>query len=354
MASKLIGTPIPLVFGPVIGAPAYRTSAGNWKFADVTFNAILATIDVYDKDGNTFAHGGVETDGTFTGADTTDKLYVDCEQSSVTNGLDIISDILENYENVTFNSTNYDTVEWNNEKVNVKDMGVWIGKGNLMSSVDVIELICTSENGIFDVLADGKFTFRKYNADRIPEFEIFEDELLDDPAIIYDTEEFLSSVKIEFSNDWLNKDPQIYTNSDFEAEVFGRYRNYAERTIETALTSSTDAAILSDSVMELSKFVFPSLKLTTKTQNVGMRILDNILYTYSRQNGSSIIGRSRYQVLGVTLNLSAYEMNMTIKQIKEDDSSINQMILGETETDMILGETGIAMILGIPYWTQGE
>jgi len=42
------------------------------------------------------------------------------------------------------------------------------------------------------------------------------------------------------------------------------------------------------------------------------------------------------------------------KQIAEDDSTLNEMILGETETDMILGETGTGMILGIPYWTQGE
>jgi len=333
MDSKLIGTPIPLIFGSVIGVPAYRTSAGNWQFADTTFNSILATIDVYDKDGNTFAHGGVETDGTFTGADTTDKLYLDCEQSSVANGLDIISDILENYENVTFNSSNYDVVEWTQEKNSVLDEGIFIGKGNLMSSVDVIEQDCTDNQGVFDVLADGKFTFRSYNPNKTPIFEIFEDELLDDPSIKYDSEEYLSSVKVEYSMDWLNKDPEIFTNSDFEGEVFGRYRQYKERTFETALTSETDAETLTDSIMELSKFIFPIIKLTTKIQNINMRILDNILYTCKRQNGSIIIPRSRYQVLGINLNLSNYEMSITIKQIAEDDNIYIILDGGDSTTD---------------------
>lgn len=333
MDSKLIGKPIPIIFGTVIGVPAYRTSSGNWKFADTTFNSILATIDVYDKDGVTFSHGGTETDGTFTGSDTTDKLYVDCEQSSVANGLDVISDILENYENVTFNSSNYDTVEWNQEKVNVSDAGIWIGQGNLMSSVDVIELICTQENGIFDVLADGKFTFRKLNLNRVPTHEILEDELLDDPSIKYDSEEYLSSVKVEYSLDRLNKEPEVFTNSDFQGEVFGRYRQYKERTFETALTNSTDAETLTDSIMEISKFIFPIIGLTTKTQNIGLRILDNMIYTYTRQNGNEILARSRFQVLGINLNLSSYELGITVKQIREDSNIYIILDGGTPETD---------------------
>lgn len=354
MDSKLIGLPIPLIFWSVIGVPAYRTSAGNWKFADTTFNAIDSGISVYDKDGGAFGHGGVETDGTFTGADTTDKLYVDCEQSSVSNGLDVISDILENYENVTFNSTNYDTVEWNKEKNNVMDAGIWLGRGNLKTSVDIIEQICNDNNGIFDILADGKFTFKTLDEDGVPVTEIYEDELISDPQIIYNADKYLSSALIEYSKDWLNKESEIYTNTDFEAEVFGRYRQYKERTFKTALTSEADSITLSNSIMELSKFIFPGLKLKTKTQHIKLRVLDNALYTYSRIDGSEIIARSRYQVLGVSLNLSAYELNIEIQQIKEDDSTLNQMILGETETDMILGETETDMILGIPYWTQGE
>ena len=320
MDDKYIGTPIPLIFGPVINVPAYRTSAGNWKFADTTYNSILATIAVTDKDGVTFAHGGTETDGTFTGADTTDNLYVTCEQSTVANGLDIISDILENYEGKTYNTTNYDTVEWELEKAGVLDEGLWIGKGNLMTSIDVIEQVCTDNQGVFDVLADGRFTFRSYNPDRIPSHEIFQDELLDDPSKTEDPEEYLTSVKIEYAKDWNSKDFELYTNEDYQAEVFGRSRQYKEQVFTTALTSETDATALSESVMELSKVILPAVRFNTKTQNIALRVLDKLMYTFSRQNGNSVIARSKYQVLGISLDLVNYEMGLDIKQIETDDN----------------------------------
>jgi len=313
------GTPKPLIFGSVINVPAYKTSSGNWTFADTSLLNIDSGITVIDKDGATFSHSGTGVDGTFTGTDTDDKLYVTCSQSTVENGLDIITHILGNYENVTYNSANYDTTEWELEKASVKNEGIWIGKGNLLSSVDVVEQICTDNQGVFDVLADGRFTYRSYDPDRTPSIEIFEDELMDDPSISYDSKEYLSSVKVEYSTDWLTKEPELFTNSDYEAEVFGRYRQKKERSFKTALTSSADAESLTENIMELSKFIYPTIKLTTKTQNIDMRVLDNILYTYARQNGKEILPRSRFQVLGVNLNLSSYEMGITIKQIEADD-----------------------------------
>jgi len=172
------------------------------------------------------------------------------------------------------------------------------------------------------VLADGRFTFRSYNPDRIPSHEIFQDELLDDPSKTEDPEEYLTSVKIEYAKDWNSKDYQIYTNETYQAEVFGRARQYREQVFTTALTSETDATALSESVMSLSKVIFPTLGLTTKTQNISMRILDNILYTYGRQSGDAIINRASYQVLGITLDLINYEMSMIIKYIKEDSTTV--------------------------------
>ena len=334
MDNKLIGIPIPLIYGPGVKVPAYKTSSGHWKFADTTYNNIDSGITVYNKKTEaTFSHSGTGADGTFTGADTDDKLYVTCSQSTKKNGLDIITDLLETYEGIDYNSSNYDTTEWETEKAGVMDEGIWIGKGNLKTSADIIEQICTDNQGIFDVLADGRFTYRSYNPDRTPSIEIFEDELLDDPSIKYDSEEFLSSVKVEYSKDWLEKESEIFTNDDYESEVYGRYRQYKERTFETALTSETDAETLTDSIMEISKFIYPIIGLTTKTQNIGMRILDNILYTFARQNGNEILARSRFQVLGVQLDLTNYKMGITIKQIESDDNIYHIFDGGDSTTD---------------------
>jgi hypothetical protein len=317
MDSKLIGTPIPIAFGSIIKAPAYKTAAGSWKFCDTTFNAVDSGILVQKEDGQTFAHTGTGVGGTFTGTDTDDKLVVTFSVSVVENGLDIISDILENYENIDFNNNNYDTTEWNAEKANVPDSGIWIGKGNLMSSVDVIEQVCVDSNGIFDVLVDGRFTFRTYDANRASSSEYLEDEVMNIPTIEYDAEEYLSSAKIEHSKDWLTKEPELFTNDTEESEVYARYRQYKERSFSTTLTNAADAEALSDEIMEQSKLIKPKIDLLTKTQKIGIRILDNITYEYKRRNGKVIVNNALYQVLGVDLNMSSYEITTSIKYIKD-------------------------------------
>ena len=64
-----------------------------------------------------------------------------------------------------------------------------------------------------------------------------------------------------------------------------------------------------------------------------MRILDNILYTFARQNGNEVLARSRFQVLGINLNLSSYEVGITIKQIEEDDNNYSIIDGGTPATD---------------------
>ncbi len=227
---KIVGIPIPIAFGPAIKAKSYKTATNTWKFADTEFNPVESGIIVYNDDDTIFSHGGTETDGTFTGTETgteeDNKITVSFIQNvsgtGGSNGLDVISDVIENYELIPFNSFNYDLDEWNSEKGNVSSEGIWIGQGKLLSTVEIIEQICTDSQGIFDVLADGRFTFRTFQANRKPNYEISEDELLDDPSIIYDSEEFLSSAKVEYSRNLKTNNTEIFTNSDFEAEVFGR------------------------------------------------------------------------------------------------------------------------------------
>ena len=250
------GKPVPIAFGAVTNGRAYRTGVKAWTFADVTFNTIDSGITVVDKDGATFAHTGTGVDGTFStaGTDTTEKLYVTFTQSSVANGLDVISDNAANYEGIAFNSSNYDTVEWTGEKYGVLDMGLWIGDGNLMTTADIVEQVCNDNQGIFDPLADGRFTFRTLNPKRVPTHEIFEDETLDDGSMIHPTDEVLSSIKVAYSEDLLEKQDRYIHNLDYQDEVYGIMGEYREqpKPYKTRLTSKADAQTLSVKIMDQS------------------------------------------------------------------------------------------------------
>ncbi len=318
---KLDGIPVPVTFGPSTQAPAYKTSSGNWTFADTTLNAIdaLSVGDVIKEDGTTFTFGGTGTNGTFTGTDTDDKLFVTFTQSVVDNGLDVISFILENYENIPFDTLRYDLTEWNAEKPNVKDMGIWLGQGRLFNSIDIITKVCQDNQGIFDVLADGRFTFRTLDPDKDPVAEIQLDEILDIPKRVDDPTEVLSRVIIEYSENLKDELHQIYTNIEFQESVYSKFENYPEKVFTTNIINETDAVSLSDDVMSLSKDIFPSINLNTKTQYIELRLLDLILYTYARIDGKILIPRSRYQVLLLSFDLMDFEISIGIKQIREDD-----------------------------------
>ena len=338
MDDKLDGTPIPIAWGSIINAPAYKvTNTGGTEtfiFYDDEFNAVDSGIVVVDKDGVSVTTAGTETDGTFTTSSTEDKLYVSFNVD-IPNGLDIISDGLANYENKDFNVFNYDVNEWNLEKQDVRDAGIWIGKGNLMEMVDVIELVCVSNNLIFDILPDGRFTARKFRPEKTPTHEIYQDEIIGEASLAYNPREYISSIKIEYSEDILEKESELYTNTDFEAEVFGRYgqRKETRKPIKTVLTNQTDAISLSNEIMEQSRIIKPTVTLTTKMQNIQLRILDNVMYEHKRQNGKVIVARSRWQVLGITLDLTGYTMTITIKQIEEDDNIYRILDGGDSESD---------------------
>ncbi len=321
---SLVGVPIPLIFGPVEKIPAYKTSSGNWTFADTTLLNIDSGITVTKEDDSIFSHSGTGTNGTFTGSDTDEQLYVTCSQTTKVNGLDVISFILENYENRPFNALNYDITEWNNEKTNVKNIGIWLGRENNLSSVKIIEQVCNDNNGIFDVLSDGRFTFRTRDIDRASSTTFLLDELLPSgkiPEVKYNSKELLSSVKIEYAKNWKTNVFRLHTNLDFDTEVFSRYRQRQEKPFKTFLTSLEDAIVLSDLIMETSKTIVNTLSLTTKTQKIELRILDNATYTYGRRDGTIIISESKYEILGVNLNMNSYKVTTTIRFLKKINGS---------------------------------
>jgi hypothetical protein len=363
MDEDLEDTPIPIAFGSVTGGLAYRTSTANYIFCDTEYNDVTSGIYVYNEDGTEIPTLSTGTDGTFvvdyegdysasttyaiddivysedeeglyiavaasTGQDVTDddyweelvsdsdNVYVDFTVS-VTNGLDVIANLLENYQGIEYNSSNFNTAEWEEEQPDIFDVGLWLGDGEELTTIEVIEQICTDNQTIFDVMKDGRFTARSFDQYRESTYEILEDELLSDPSIDYESEEYLTSIDIDYSYDYLSEEYSNYSNTDYQDEVYGRYRTYATESFETWLTNSDDAAALSEKIMDQSKYIQPKVTLKTKMQNIGMRILDNIYYTCSRQNGNNVIPRSLYQVQSISLDMINYEMTFIIKKIRE-------------------------------------
>jgi len=325
----LVGTPIPIAFGNQTKAPAYRVAAGSWVFFDNEFFDVDSGITVYKEDGTIFAHSGTGVDGTFTGTDTTEELTVSYSVSSNKNTLLAIELTLDYYEGVVFSSATYDTTEWEFEKNRARSFSLWIGKGNIIKTNKLIEKACVINQGIFDILGDGRFTFRKSDDSREAFAEIMDDELIAPwPKRDYEIDEYLSSVRVDYGKNLLDGKTLLYRNTEFQELVKGRYGQYNEKPFELDMDDFDEVKAMTDDVMEFSQFIFPRLKISTKIQHVQARILDNVIYEYKRRNGNIYIPRALWEVLSITINLTALELRFGVRFISEtipepEDSGVN-------------------------------
>ena len=333
---KFDGTPVPLKFGKSLTRLAYRTSAGNWTFADTTFNSIDATIVVVDKDGATFSHGGTETDGTFTGADTTDQLYVTCTQSTVQNSLDVISHCMENYNGITFNSINFDTIEWAVERAAVNNLDISIDKANLQTTAKLMDIVSGQNQGVFDPLPDGRWTFRTQDPNRVPTHEIFIDEPLPGgDSLRHPSDLILSSVTINYAFDGLTKEWRAHTNKDFEDFVFAIANEFKDRVkpLEAFVATKAEAVALSEKIMLQFKDMPNIVGVKTPIYNYTAKILDNVMYNFQRPDESEIVARSRYTIIGVSFNTQNFTMQFILKQIETDNKIYMILDGGDSTTD---------------------
>ena len=214
----------------------------------------------------------------------------------ITNGLDVIKDMLLSYEEITYIAANYNLIEWAAETLLAENVGLYVETATPMN--ELIESICQSLQGIFLVQGNGLYTFRSWDADRDPERIISEDEFQGDPEIVYPPEEFLSSAKINYSRDHDENKFRAYTNMDHETEAAGLHHRYEQGEYDTLLTTETDAIAISEEIMLRCKYINPTVSRRILTYP-DFEIMDFVVATIMRNESTTIIPIAIYEVVGV-------------------------------------------------------
>ena len=303
--------PKPLAWGAVRNAPCIclnkdetTPASYTYLFLDTTDHAAGALTQVY-AGGVAVAHGGESlANGTFTLTTTLaddGKAEVTADFTGfdgITNGLDVIKDILTEYADVTYSATTYDTTEWAAEQTDAANIGLWLGQGNEKKISEVIELIGTSLDGSFLVLGDGRYTFRSWDSSRASVYTILQDEILGEPAIEYPPDEYLSSVVVLYSPDNNGGDSLRVENTDYETAAANTYKRYEQKEYETVLTSSSDADDLAEAIITRRKAIVPTVKLSLALYP-DFEIMQFVTATILRNSGTTIIPESVYEVVEI-------------------------------------------------------
>jgi hypothetical protein len=233
----------------------------------------------------------------------------------IENGLDVLKDVLANDLSIAYTSANYNTTEWDYEtNNNALDVGYFIDDDIAVSTL--IERICISLNGIFEVQDDGLFTFRIYDSDRVPVLEIEDDEWLGEPNIDIDATQYLSQVTVRYDRNVNQNYYRRVVYDDEEAAILAKFQVSKSRTIETGLTSEADATIKAQRIMEIAGDITPIVSWKTKTQNITLNIMDFIYASVNRIT-SEVVPRSKWEVIGIRKGTVDAEVQLTLRQVAE-------------------------------------
>lgn len=325
---KNANKPIPLLYGAcdnviVICTNEEESSPASYSFkiCDTTDRAITA-IDTVRVNGVVLSAATISlTAGTFTLSTanyapgktvTADIRGYASGGTLISNGLEILRDILANQLSRPYGTTFYNTTAWASAESVAANIAIFIA--DAVEGWKVIEDISYSLHGNFIVQDDGKFTFRTYDATRPIDQTIAYWELLDDIfEVAYNTDEVLTSCRIGYDKNW---DENIFTdlihNPD-EATIADKFKFYRERSFETLLTASGSATTFAEAIMAISDDVRPIFRARTKMQSIDRELSDLVSIEYKPEN-RDFLGWMTAEVIGKTVDLDAMTVELTLRK----------------------------------------
>lgn len=319
----------PVAYGKIYNAEAIclneeDASAADRIFliCDTEFNIVDSLDTIYVEGVETALTGSTDlTAGTFTMTkasvfDAFDAVTIDFTITPSYDGIDIILDLMLNYNDYPFIDSLWDTAEVN--AASSRTTSLYIDKGKSELSKE-IESVCVDIDARFFMKNNGLYTIRIYDEDRTPNTrEIPDIEWMNFPSIDNNGSEFLSSVIISYNKNEKNGTWTLYENTDFIDEVFDRYKKKKVGEYNTNLTSLTDAQDKSDTIMNISKNVQDVIERKCNWNNFGIEPTDFVVCSpLNRPSEESV--RGVYEVLKVTSNLKDFNIGLSLRYVKEAD-----------------------------------
>ncbi len=241
--------------------------------------------------------------------------YVDNGNDAIENNLDVLKLVVSEFLGIVYIGDNYNTTEWAAEAAGVFDIGIFINDDLEVS--ELIEMCCTTEDGVYLIQDDGKITFKTSDTSKAISLTIYDDEIPEDvlPEIDPRTQEYLSSVIIAYAKQYKEKRFLKQLNNTYEQEVLNNYGRYKQRTIETLLTNSTDATAKAEAIMLSSKTIPIIVGIQTGLQTSELEIFDTINAEIDRPD-KALFGMAKYEVLGVSKRLMDGAVDLTLKYVE--------------------------------------
>ena len=264
MESKYIGKIIPEGYGVNVGVKCYPTNGDattptNIDFKYATDATTLTEVRVKDDD----VWSQVATASSTPGSGIFSVLYADATNTagavlecvadvtlrSETNPGDVIKDMNDRYNSITYDASSYNLTEWAAEKAKLADVALYMDKDQ-----EFFKWIEEIQNGsdlffVYDIQGDGKRSLRVNDPNRAVIRTILYHEIKNDlKPVDRDFEEFSSTVTVLYSHDWQEDIDLRVTVDTYEDAVLEKYQFPQDSEFPSLLTSQSDAEDKADAI----------------------------------------------------------------------------------------------------------
>lgn len=320
----------PVAYGSIRGAEAIclnenGSSPYQFMLCDTDFNNISSITTVYIDGANTSYTDNSDGTISITSAQATaagksfpsdlSKVTADFVATSFDNGVDIIKDLLKNYNGLEYISSFWNLTEVNAAQSVSRDTSLYIKNGNTKLSKAIEQVAFDIDARVF-VNNQGLYTIRIYDENREVDHTIEKDEWLSYPEIENNASEFLSSAIIEFNPDVKSNSYKTYVNDSFSDSVFDTYKQLKTETFKTGLQNETDAQAKSNVILNISSDVQDIITRKVRGYKNNYEPTDFILCDPITRD-SQAENKSVYELMSVQRDISKGETVLDLRFVRE-------------------------------------
>jgi hypothetical protein len=210
------------------------------KYEDDIFVTVVPSATDYTHGMVTFAVADIHVDG-----DNSKGIFdVICEGTFIDlqNPGDIIAYLNDRYLSITYNSSNYDTTEWEDEKQYLEDISLYMkDEKELFEWIEIIQNGSTV--GFQYLFENNKRTLRLDNPNRTPVRNIQSVEILNNGELKFNNNEdfFATHVIVDYKKNNYTDKYMRYQNDDYYNTVFREHRKDTPFPVECLLATEAQA-----------------------------------------------------------------------------------------------------------------
>jgi hypothetical protein len=301
ITEDLIGKIVPEAYGPLKGIPGISINGGTkFRFASkITGTPIVkakknnkwvtVTPLSIDNDSGTVTLSVADAYVDGSAANGFNDIKADGIFVNIANPGSIIEDLNNEYLDIPFTASNYNTTEWNNEKQYLADVGLYLDE-QLDIYTWIEKLQSGSQVGFRYDIENGIRTLRLDNPNRNPVLTIFDVEILNNEELPVDNNLSLyaTTAQIEYARDYTEDITLKVENVEFKETVYKDHRAYKEFISPSLLQTLANAQAKASIIMEDQKEIRPVFNVLVKNKKYfDLRIYD-IINAYIRYPGQLI------------------------------------------------------------------